>query len=60
MAGFGDDLDILVNRRQKSHQALDRIFPEMALEQAGDFWLAYAHLRAYHAAPRSRKYAFIA
>jgi hypothetical protein len=34
LPGLGDDLHILVKRRQKPHQALDGIFAEMALEQA--------------------------
>ena len=45
-ARSGDDLHILIKRRQKTLQALDGVFAEMALEQAGDFRLADAHLHA--------------
>jgi len=38
-----DNLDVAAERRQETHQAVDRIFAEVAVEQARDFRLADAH-----------------
>jgi hypothetical protein len=35
-----DDLDIAVERGQKTHQAIDRVFAEIARERARDLRLA--------------------
>src|SRR5229473_875826 len=37
------DLDVAVEAGEESHQTVDRVFTEVALEQAGHFGLADAH-----------------
>jgi len=42
----GDNLDVPVERGEKGHQAVHRVFAEVALEQPRDFGLGNAHQRS--------------
>ena len=38
-----DDIDVAIKAGEKSHEPIDRVFPEIALEHPGDLRLADAH-----------------